>query len=225
MREIFDSSRSDCGSGYEDKVESSPEITGWETEIEYQVNDGYHIIDYINKNISLDDLFSKFYYMNFEETYSPSGWTHKSCCPFPDHQDDTPSFGFNPNENRFFCFGCSRGGKAVQFVSWMDKITLLEAANKITALLEIKDPIIEKGNKNSKEIDNLLLSLSNKFRSFIKNNKDKRSIKFAEDLVWGVDIYLHKHVPRSTLDLANLRARVNIILKKLDSYEQKFNNR
>lgn len=33
----------------------------------------------------------------------------RGCCPFPDHQDDTPSFYRYP-DRRFHCFGCRRHG-------------------------------------------------------------------------------------------------------------------
>src|SRR5215216_481503 len=38
-----------------------------------------------------------------------SGDKLRGRCPFPDHQDDTPSFYVYPDE-RFYCFGCSRHG-------------------------------------------------------------------------------------------------------------------
>jgi len=41
-----------------------------------------------------------------------SGRALRGCCPFPDHQDDTPSFYIYPDE-RFHCFGCRRHGDSV----------------------------------------------------------------------------------------------------------------
>ena len=31
-------------------------------------------------------------------------------CPLPDHQDKTPSFTVFPADDRWYCFGCNRGG-------------------------------------------------------------------------------------------------------------------
>ena len=42
----------------------------------------------------------------------PSGNTFCGCCPFPEHQDNTPSFYCYPDQ-RFHCFGCRRHGDAV----------------------------------------------------------------------------------------------------------------
>lgn len=34
-------------------------------------------------------------------------------CPFPDHDDRTPSFSYNEDKKVFHCFGCDRGGDIV----------------------------------------------------------------------------------------------------------------
>ena len=36
-------------------------------------------------------------------------------CPFPDHEDKTPSFTVTPRENLWRCFGCGRGGDIFEF--------------------------------------------------------------------------------------------------------------
>nr|WP_319393642.1 CHC2 zinc finger domain-containing protein [uncultured Desulfobacter sp.] len=36
-------------------------------------------------------------------------------CPFPDHEDKTPSFVVTPRENLWNCFGCGRGGDIFEF--------------------------------------------------------------------------------------------------------------
>ncbi|MDP9476789.1 MAG: CHC2 zinc finger domain-containing protein [Actinomycetota bacterium] len=35
-------------------------------------------------------------------------------CPFPDHEDRSPSFTVNPEKNVFFCHGCLVGGDVVE---------------------------------------------------------------------------------------------------------------
>jgi DNA primase len=42
---------------------------------------------------------------------SPSGRGYVGRCPFPDHEDKTPSFYLFP-DRRFHCFGCGRSGDA-----------------------------------------------------------------------------------------------------------------
>lgn len=43
-------------------------------------------------------------------------------CPFPDHQDATPSFSIYPLTHSYFCFGCRKSGKASWFKREMDRI-------------------------------------------------------------------------------------------------------
>jgi len=42
------------------------------------------------------------------------GNSHVGLCPF--HQDRNPSFNVYPQQNRFYCFGCQKGGDAIDFI-------------------------------------------------------------------------------------------------------------
>lgn len=56
----------------------------------------------------------------------------KSCsCPFPNHNDKTPSFLYYPETNSFYCHGCKVGGLPVNFVANMENISKPRAASKI----------------------------------------------------------------------------------------------
>jgi len=48
------------------------------------------------------------------------GWIGK--CPFPDHQDRTPSFVMWPCHNQYKCYGCQKTGTASWFKHEMDRI-------------------------------------------------------------------------------------------------------
>ena len=45
----------------------------------------------------------------------PSGNEYLGCCPF--HQEKTPSFFVNPQDNVFYCFGCGKGGDVYTLLS------------------------------------------------------------------------------------------------------------
>jgi len=61
-------------------------------------------------------------------------------CPFPDHQDKTPSFEIKPSGNRWICYGCNRRGGTIDFVKVYRGIDFLEAKSWLSNQL---------GNENS----------------------------------------------------------------------------
>ncbi len=60
-----------------------------------------------------------------------TSWQHcgqkrkKALCPF--HNEDTPSFIWYTEQNKWHCFGCSFGGDVIDFVMRRDKKTFNEA--------------------------------------------------------------------------------------------------
>lgn len=63
--------------------------------------------------------------VEFIERYTPirlrkAGRELVGCCPFPDHDDGTPSFRVNPEKQVFCCFGCGRAGDVFVFArQWL----------------------------------------------------------------------------------------------------------
>jgi DNA primase len=50
-------------------------------------------------------------------------------CPF--HNEKTPSFSVNPDLKLYHCFGCGKGGTALNFIMEMDKLTFPEAVETL----------------------------------------------------------------------------------------------
>ncbi|QYJ14737.1 DNA primase [Rubrobacter xylanophilus DSM 9941] len=48
-------------------------------------------------------------------------------CPYPDHQEKTPSFSISPDKGFYYCFGCSRGGDAIKLVEDLKSLPFAEA--------------------------------------------------------------------------------------------------
>lgn len=48
-----------------------------------------------------------------------------ACCPF--HNEKTPSFTVSPTKGFYKCFGCGKGGDAIDFVMEVEKLNYLEA--------------------------------------------------------------------------------------------------
>jgi DNA primase len=52
-------------------------------------------------------------------------------CPYPDHQEKTPSFSVTPDRGFYYCFGCSRGGDAIKLLMDLKGLDFAEAVSHI----------------------------------------------------------------------------------------------
>lgn len=176
------------------------------------------IIQLLNQKCDLSTLLNK---LTFEISDNFSGWTHKSICPFSDHQDKSPSFFFNPQKNIFNCFGCHRGGGPVQFYAFYYSKDIEQAIKELSknkSLIEdIQQKIIE---DDSAAIFDLLISFSTKIRSFLNQNSiDDEILLFINNLTWNIDLYLEKNLSNRTLNLENLKFRIEKLTEILDHLE------
>lgn len=58
-----------------------------------------------------------------------SGSRYKGCCPF--HDEKTPSFVVSPTMGIYKCFGCQKGGNAIQFMMDIENLNFVEAAKNL----------------------------------------------------------------------------------------------
>lgn len=229
MSAIQYSARSDSDSGFKDSAETTGEIDPWQVEVDIgpKVKVDKEIISIVNRNVNLFDLIRSMK-INLEEVYSPSGWDFKGCCPFPDHQDNSPSFGVHPKENRFYCFGCQKGGGSVQFLSFIKRLTLQGA---VEHLLDnngyyLYDAIDNFQNSFDEEILNELLRFSERVNDFmVKNNfyNYGPGLKFIENVTWSLDLYLQKNLMTKTVSFENLKARIKLLEEKINKYAKQNN--
>ena len=52
-------------------------------------------------------------------------------CPYPDHQEKTPSFSVSPDRGFYYCFGCQRGGDTIKLVMDLKSFDFAEAVTYI----------------------------------------------------------------------------------------------
>ncbi|MBM3398987.1 MAG: DNA primase [Bacteroidetes bacterium] len=76
-----------------------------------------------------------------------SGSRYKGLCPF--HDEKTPSFIVSPGMGIYKCFGCQKGGNAIQFLMEIDNMSYPEAAKALAARYGIE--LIETGNRDDDE--------------------------------------------------------------------------
>lgn len=69
-----------------------------------------------------------------------AGNQYKSCCPFPDHEDSTPSFYVNPHLGIYKCYGCNKGGNVFTFIQAFENVTFVESVKHCCKLAGIDYP-------------------------------------------------------------------------------------
>ena len=82
------------------------------------------------KDLDIVDIISKFL------TLKRQGANYLTSCPF--HDEKSPSFLISPSKQIYKCFGgCDAGGDGIQFVMEYEKISFVEAIEKIANLFGI----------------------------------------------------------------------------------------
>ncbi len=143
----------------------------------------------------------------------------RSCvCPFPKHQDDSPSLHYYPATNSFWCFGCKTGTRPVDFVANMEDISRAKAAYKIIELSSSDSDFSEEAFNlvNYSERLEILIDFSNFFREFIQAHLlDSQSIVHIEKIAYIFD----KMNAKYDLDNFALKALASKLKEKGNSYK------
>jgi hypothetical protein len=229
MCSLQDPTRSDSDSEIDFSDFDSSKTLGWESElVNYlQIKKAdKRFISLANEKVPLNSIIHNFGII-FTEKYSPSGWTLQANCPFKDHQDSTPSFGFNPKSGWFNCFGCNRKGRSVSFLSFIKGISPVEAAHWLLKNKSSYEDVITELEENNKSIINdLLLSFSIYVNDFLKKNKNNAdAFLHAEKVTESLDIYLLKNMIEKDIDIDNFSIRLEKTKKYLDNYDSNINSR
>lgn len=223
MSSLYDRAGSDSEGEVEfDLPDSEIDVGGWNDVSDFErftkgKNLSSKLIIQANRLVTLEQTLSKFR-IDWQIQSSHTGWTHKSKCPFPDHKDDTPSFGFNTKDQRFYCFGCRKSGNTVQFLSYMSGRDPVEIAKEILLNEHNSDELILMVEDQSPQIEEKLFSFSKLIREFLKNNNSIKALKFVEALTWNLDVYLEKNALNGTIKLESLTARLEKLKEFLESY-------
>jgi DNA primase len=178
-----------------------------------------NLVDIVNKKVLLSSLFKK-YNILFEKRYSASGWILVTKCPFNDHYDKAPSFGYNPKKNIFNCFGCNRGGGPVQFLSFLNNESLMEVASTLARGLSISDDIDIDLGPDYDKIERLLFDYAEYVLCFRNKFNTRKANKYIESVTWNLDVYLNKHVILESIDVENLNGRIIKLKEQLDLFEE-----
>lgn len=78
-------------------------------------------IDKVLRNTSIVKIIGK------HTKLSPGGRGYMGRCPFPDHNEKTPSFSVDEIKGQYYCFGCKKNGNLMTFLQSFSGMTSDEA--------------------------------------------------------------------------------------------------
>lgn len=79
------------------------------------------VVEDLEGSIDIVELVSKY------SKIKKAGANYKGLCPFPGHNEKTPSFVVSPAKQIGYCFGCHRGGWPVKFIMDIENCEFKEA--------------------------------------------------------------------------------------------------
>jgi hypothetical protein len=86
-------------------------------------------IDQLLSTVSILDFMEKEYDSDFVN--GNNGWANTNC-PMPNHEDSSPSFGINVNDNKYNCFGCGQTGDIIKLVQKVEGLNFVESIQRIS---------------------------------------------------------------------------------------------
>lgn len=229
MCPLRDSSRSASSDEIEDGYGASEETSsgGWDDDISLDIiSQDKQIIPKLiilaNNKYSLNSIL-KSLKLNWSVIPSTSGWTHKTRCPFPDHNDSTPSFTYNSKDDLFKCFGCSRGGKAVDFLAAYTKKPKAAIAYDLVNRLNLDFNDLEY-ELDTIEDSNTYLDLDIDFSEFIfdfvQRNSGKPGLEeIVNKITWNLDTFIEKYYGKN-IDINSFEQRIQLLKNRLLYWEK-----
>ena len=115
-------------------------------------------------------------------------------CPF--HDEKTPSFSVSPAKNIYKCFGCGKGGNAVNFIMGVENLTYYEALKFLAKKfnIEVKERELSKEQKEQQNERESLMSLSEWVnRHFVGN------LQTEEGRAVGMSYFNHRGFREDTI--------------------------
>ncbi|MDP2090458.1 MAG: DNA primase [Candidatus Gracilibacteria bacterium] len=124
-----------------------------------------NISEELEQAIDIVDLVSKY------ASLKKAGANYKSVCPFPGHNEKTPSFMVSPSKQIAYCFGCHKGGGAIKFVMDIENCDFKNAIEILGGYTGIE--VNTNFNKEKHETKKNIYSLYKDAVNYYKNSLDK----------------------------------------------------
>lgn len=131
-------------------------------------------IDQIQQAIDVVEVIGDFV------TLKRKGHYYSGCCPF--HTEKTPSFTVTPSKGIYKCFGCGKGGDAIQFIMEHEGSSYVEAMVYMAKKYHIdirEEELSEEQNVEQSEKDSMLVVTNYASQYYVDqlwNSDDGKSI-------------------------------------------------
>lgn len=132
-------------------------------------------IDQIREKIDLVELIK-----DSDIVLHHSGRILKGLCPFPSHDEKTPSFTVDPESNRYICYGCGANGDAIDFIRECFGMTFVESLEFLAKRADIKIQHIEQAVATKKS-DAPIAEINAAAREFFASQKNPQVTAFLEE--------------------------------------------
>ena len=123
-----------------------------------RVREATNIVDLIGQHVQL----------------KKGGANYVGLCPFPSHQEKTPSFSVSDTKQLYHCFGCKKSGSAYNFLMDFQGMTFPEAVEYLASRAHIAIPEDEKKssaeNEKTVEEKKTLLKLNRYVGAYFQKN-------------------------------------------------------
>ncbi len=135
-------------------------------------------IDRVRNSADILDVVSQ--YVDLKKR----GRNYFGICPF--HHEKTPSFSVAPDKEIYHCFGCGKGGNAINFIMEYEKIEFVDAIQKLGDRYGIEVKI--EGGGSSSELRSRLYQIHDAASQIFQENLSADSGKMAREYLANRDI-------------------------------------
>ncbi len=112
-------------------------------------------------------------------TLRKTGRNYVGLCPF--HGEKTPSFNVSREKGTYYCFGCKRGGDAIDFVMELERVSFAEAVERLADRFGVHlPPATPEARRRKDEQDQLTEVLEAAQATFARHLGDDRPRAFLE---------------------------------------------
>ncbi len=109
-------------------------------------------IEKVRESNNLIDIISRYTQLK------GAGNRHTGLCPFPNHNEKTPSFSVSEGQQLYHCFGCKKSGNIFHFVQEMQGLSFVESVEYLAQKASIPMPVQEEQSPQLTKYKNSLNS-------------------------------------------------------------------